>query len=421
MKKIQSLPIIERYSNLVIPAGLLFALSGLQGTVNIYGHIYFQDILIILITYYFTRRNYMRRLRYGTYKIQALYDSGKVNLSARLSNTKKGFLSPVCATFDQVLSRSERSIGEIKDSVARLIPMSQELTDTYSAITQKAYMHTKFSRVLVDAINDVYKSNESVIHFTDEINTQARDSEECVAVSQKIVTETAESIDDLSGQFDNTSQQIDALYQNSEKIGKVIDVITTIADQTNLLALNAAIEAARAGEHGRGFAVVAEEVRTLSERTRLSTVEVQEIIEQVQGNIETVVDTISQSKEAMNISVCKSNKTVEKLEDIHESVLKINAIGHQIRDSIAGQTALIETTRNSSNGLIELSQDALENSRMHTLSSEDLIKLNENLKHKLEQFVLRKENWNIEKRDKRRDELAETMLEPGVSDETVLW
>ena len=49
-------------------------------------------------------------------------------------------------------------------------------------------------------------------------------------------------------------QRLDA---SSTEIGKVVELIATIAKQTNLLALNATIEGARGGVAGRGFAVVA--------------------------------------------------------------------------------------------------------------------------------------------------------------------
>jgi len=68
----------------------------------------------------------------------------------------------------------------------------------------------------------------------------------------------------------------------AERIGDVVNLITSIAQQTNLLALNATIEAARAGESGRGFAVVAQEVKALAAQTAKATNEISGQIEGMQ-------------------------------------------------------------------------------------------------------------------------------------------
>ncbi len=71
-----------------------------------------------------------------------------------------------------------------------------------------------------------------------------------------------------------SSDGLQASFEQLRKIGSTVDEILTvirgIADQTNLLSLNATIEAARAGEAGKGFAVVAQEVRKLSNDTKVA-------------------------------------------------------------------------------------------------------------------------------------------------------
>ncbi len=71
-----------------------------------------------------------------------------------------------------------------------------------------------------------------------------------------------------------SSDGLQASFEQLRKIGSTVDemltVIRGIADQTNLLSLNATIEAARAGEAGKGFAVVAQEVRKLSNDTKVA-------------------------------------------------------------------------------------------------------------------------------------------------------
>ncbi|WP_455210229.1 methyl-accepting chemotaxis protein [Kaarinaea lacus] len=87
------------------------------------------------------------------------------------------------------------------------------------------------------------------------------------------------SLQDKVTKSDKTMQRLE---QDSREINKVLDIIQNIAQQTNLLALNAALDAAKAGEQGRGFAVVADEVGSLALRTHKSTLEIKQMIEQLQ-------------------------------------------------------------------------------------------------------------------------------------------
>jgi methyl-accepting chemotaxis protein len=93
---------------------------------------------------------------------------------------------------------------------------------------------------------------------------------------------------------DNTMQRLE---QDSREINKVLDIIQNIAQQTNLLALNAAIDAAQAGEQGRGFAVVADEVGALALRTQKSTLEIKQMIEQLQYGTSDVAEVMDAAVE----------------------------------------------------------------------------------------------------------------------------
>ena len=119
---------------------------------------------------------------------------------------------------------------------------------------------------------------------------------------------------------DDSTQRLNAAAQ---AMGRVVDLINSIAGQINLLALNATIEAARAGEAGRGFAVVANEVKNLANQASKATEEiVKEIngIRSVSGNVVTALSAIKQAIDLVSQFVMSTTAAVEEQSAVTETI-----------------------------------------------------------------------------------------------------
>ena len=106
---------------------------------------------------------------------------------------------------------------------------------------------------------------------------------------------------------DETVAYVNALNERTAKVADILNTIVKISAQTNMLALNASIEAARAGEAGKGFAVVADQIRVLSEQTKMATENISGILAELSSDVESVTTSIGNSVE----SVAEQNRLID--------------------------------------------------------------------------------------------------------------
>ena len=289
------------------------------------------------------------------------------------------------ATMQQNL---RKTIELISGSATQLASAAEEL----SAVTEES------SRGLQQQNNEIEQAATAVNEMTAAVEEVARNAVSTSEASQQSnqtarqgrdrVVETVKSIQDMTQQIQATTGLVEGLAEQGRDIGKVLDVIRSIAEQTNLLALNAAIEAARAGEAGRGFAVVADEVRALAHRTAQSTTEIEQMVAGIQTRTGDAVQSMSRNTDSTRSTLSLANSAGDALELITEAISQINERNLVIASASEEQAQVSrEVDRNLVN-IRDLAAQTAAGANQTSAASHELSRLAVDLKAMVTRFVI---------------------------------
>ncbi len=292
--------------------------------------------------------------------------------SDEIGQIENSVIKMKCALRDIVTS-----IAATADSIARTAETTSQYTE---AATRASTEQREELGYIATAITQLNATAQTMVGHTTSTAEAAGKADEQAREGTQIVSDTVDTISNLSREMENAVNAIQKLQSDSDQIGSILDVIRNISEQTNLLALNAAIEAARAGEQGRGFAVVADEVRTLAHRTHQSTEEIQKMIENLQNRARSTSKTISQTHERTQESAEQAKRAGERLQAISQAVSTINEMNLQIASAADEQSTVVNETNKNIYQITTVAELAIEQTRQTALSGQELAGLSGQLR-----------------------------------------
>jgi methyl-accepting chemotaxis protein len=274
----------------------------------------------------------------------------------------------------------------LRDGVIQIASAAEQL----SAVTEETRAGVNSQKIETDQVASAMHEMAATVQEVAKNAEQA--SQAAISASQEardgdgVISKAIVQIEMLATEVGHSKIAMDDLKTQSNKIGGVLDVIKAVAEQTNLLALNAAIEAARAGEAGRGFAVVADEVRSLAQRTQISTEEIATLISGLHSRTAQVAAVLENSRALSDNSVELTRDAGSAIIRISRSISTIELMNHQIASAAEQQSAVTEEINRSILNVRDISEQTASASEETASSSIELARLGGQLQDMVSKF-----------------------------------
>lgn len=294
----------------------------------------------------------------------------------------------VARAVNTMLGRIRAMLEEINSTSSVLKQMSTQLNNLSDEANLGALAQQSECEEVQTAANEMEIATRSTAEGTANTTVQTDQVSSSIKSTKQRLQTNIEIISSLAVDLEKADEVIKALALESDNIGQVLDVITSIAEQTNLLALNAAIEAARAGEAGRGFAVVADEVRQLAQRTQTAIGDIQHMIEAVQTGSRSAVDVVQAGRDKAEQNVAEAAQTDEAMEQTMQAIEQISLTNESVATAAEEQSTVCHNLTQRFTNVNEIARKISEQSSDISAMSKKIDTSSKNLDEHAKQFTL---------------------------------
>ncbi len=265
---------------------------------------------------------------------------GDLTIRARVTQDEIGTIAD---SYNATVENLRSLVTQVKTVAQQFSNTSNQKEQLIGTLAEEALKQVEQITIAGDRLTAMNHSINLVAQNAQETLMAFQRASETVVVGENAMNETVEGMMAIQDTVSETAKKIQHLGESSQKISKVVSLISRFAAQTHLLALKASIEAARAGEEGRGFAVIADEVRGLATSSAEATAEIETLVNSIQTETKEVTQTMKTGTEQVLRGTELVEQTRHSLQEITVASEQINELVSAIAQAAQEQSLTSES------------------------------------------------------------------------------
>lgn len=141
----------------------------------------------------------------------------------------------------------------------------------------------------------------------------------------------AASAAEIESNEKHLAEEIRDVQELSVQIMSTLGFLQQVARQTQILGLNAGIEASRSGEFGRGFKIIAEEIRKLSDQSKVNAEKISELTERIGDKLASVSQASENSARRCNEQTEATRQMVAATGEVTELAQRLGQLSQSLK------------------------------------------------------------------------------------------